>query len=211
MRLECTSPLHPLAGQYLMAYTDAAQQILSLPVFVQAMAGKELVIAPPVPADWLPGVEIMLRGPLGSGFHPPSTFKHLALADLSNHRGSRLLRLASELADRNIETVLLSDAAPEELPVEIEFLPLKSLNEVIAWSDYLALELPLSQMGLLHHLAGVSANTEFPASAEALIDTPMICGGMASCGVCSVRSNGHWLFACKDGPVFRLSQISGEE
>ena len=211
MRLACESPLHPLPGQYLLARTAGMQQIIPIPLFCRAVEGMDLIVAPPVPTDWLPGTEIYLRGPLGNGFHPPATMRHLVLADLSGNQGQRLLQLASDVVETTVETALLSDSAPDELPIEIEFLPIKALNEVLAWADYLAVEVPLGQLGVLRDLAGLQSIREFPMQSEALVDAPLICGGIGACGVCSVKVSGRWQLACKDGPVFRLNQLSEEE
>ncbi len=211
MRLECESPLHPLPGQYLLARSAGMQPILPVPLFCRSVEGSELTISPPLPADWQPGTEIYLHGPMGNGFHPPATMRHLVLADLSGNQGQRLLQLASDVLETTFETALLSDSAPDDLPVEIEFLPLKALSEVLAWADYLAVEVPLGQLGLLRDLAGLQSIREFPMQSEALVDTPLICGGIGACGVCSVKVSGRWLLACKDGPVFRLNQLSEEE
>jgi len=211
IRIICDTQLHPTPGQYLLARAPGSQQILPAALFVRLVDGSELTLAPPVPVDWLPGSEVYLHGPLGNGFHPPATMRHLVLADLSAKQGQRLLQLASEAAETVVETVLLSDSPPDDLPFEIETLPLKSLGEVLSWADYLAVEMTLAQLKLLRDLAGVHSNREFHASYEALIETPLICGGIAACGVCSVRVNGHWLLACKDGPVFRLNQLGEEE
>ena len=211
MRVACETALHPAPGQYLLAHASGLQQILPAALFVRSVDGKDLTFAPPVPVEWLPGTEIYLHGPLGNGFHPPLTMRHMVLADLSGNRGQRLLHLAADAAESVVETVLLSDSAPDDLPVEIEFLPLKSLSEVLAWADYVAVEMALGQEKWLRELVGVQTNRDFHAAAEALIDTPLICGGMAACGVCSVKVNGHWMLACKDGPVFRLNQLSEEE
>ena len=44
--------------------------------------------------------------------------------------------------------------------------------------------------------------------AQALIVTPMPCGGIAECGVCAVTVRRGWKMACKDGPVFDLKELT---
>lgn len=211
VRIETANPLRPIPGQYLLASGSSLHQVLPVALFVDSAQGTDLTAFPALPVEWTPGMEISLRGPLGNGFHPPMAVHHLALVDLSDHHGRRLLGVAEMRECETAEVVLLSNNQPEELPVEIEFLPLSALSEVIGWSDYLAVELSLQQMKTLRDLAGIRTNQEFPTFAEALIETPMICGGVASCGVCAVRVRGQWALACKEGPVFRIHQISEEE
>lgn len=209
-RLDCESPLHPAPGQYLLAHAESGPHIHPIPLFAHALENESLVVSPPIPAGWFPGLELLLRGPLGNGFHLPVSAHHLLLADLGPHHGQRLLSLA-QFHPQPIETVLLTDAAPSRLPVEIEVFPLKSFNEILPWADYAAVDLSLPQIKTLRDLSGLRSISEFPTSCEALIETPLICGGIATCGVCSVRVNHSWALACKDGPVFRLNQLSEDE
>jgi hypothetical protein len=210
VRIECASTLRPTPGQYLLAQVESSQQILPVPLFIESFETATLVVPPPVPPEWFPGLELSLRGPLGCGFHLPSAARRLLLTDLGNHHGHRLLSLVDS-AGHPLETVLLTDNPPSDLPVEIEVLPPKSLGEILPWADFAAFELPLHQLKSLRGLSGLSSLSEFPVHCEALIDTPLICGGIASCGVCSVRLNHGWALACKDGPVFRLNQLSEDE
>ena len=46
--------------------------------------------------------------------------------------------------------------------------------------------------------------------AQALVRTPMPCGALADCGVCTVRTSRGPKLACKDGPVFDLSLLAVE-
>jgi len=43
--------------------------------------------------------------------------------------------------------------------------------------------------------------------AQVLVVTPMPCGGLAECGVCAFTTRRGWKMACKDGPVFDLSEL----
>lgn len=209
-RIECGCALLPAVGQYLLAQADASQQVLPVPLFPQAMEGNDILAAPPVPQEWYPGLELSLRGPLGHGFHLPPSCRHLLLADLTPRHGQRLLGLA-KLREQPLETVLLTELPPLDLPVEIEVLPPGALREILPWADFIAAELALTQIKKLKTLAGVQLLAEFPAFSEALVDTPLLCSGIASCGVCSVRVNHRWVLACKEGPVFRLNQLSEDQ
>ena len=209
-RIECSCALLPAVGQYLLTQAEAVSSVLPVPLFPQAMEGNELVVAPPVPREWYPGMELSLRGPLGHGFHLPPSCRHLLLADLTRHHGQRLLGLA-QMRQQPLETVLLSDIPPLDLPLQIEVLPLSAMREILAWADFIAVELSLPQRNTLKALAGIQALAEFPTFAEALVDTPLPCAGIARCGVCSVRVNHRWALACKDGPVFRLNALGEDQ
>jgi Leu/Phe-tRNA-protein transferase len=50
----------------------------------------------------------------------------------------------------------------------------------------------------------------FPCPGQALIHTAMPCAGIAECGACAVRTRKSWRLACKDGPVFDISELELE-
>ena len=43
--------------------------------------------------------------------------------------------------------------------------------------------------------------------AQVLLHTPVPCGGVAECGVCAVTLRSGWALACREGPVFALSEV----
>jgi hypothetical protein len=61
-------------------------------------------------------------------------------------------------------------------------------------------------LGLREHV-GERWQTRFRFEAQALVITPMPCGGIAECGVCAVTARRGWKLACKDGPVFDLTEL----
>ena len=118
----------------------------------------------------------------------------MALADTS----ARLLPLIRLALDQGAAVLLLAGSSPESLPSSVEMMPVSSLGEAVAWADYLALDLPREAL---------SDTTVRGAAGQALVITPMPCGGMADCGACAIHVRRGSLLACKDGPVLDLKKI----
>ncbi len=210
-RLSCPAALVPAPGQYLMASSSSdTQAALSQPLFSAGTCPTGFFIAPPLPAHWLPGAELKLRGPLGHGFTLPGSARKVAL--IAWHLpGSRILALLEPALAQKASVVLLTDQHPANLPSVLEIQPLTALPEIIHWSDYLALETERSHLPALLPLLvpNLGSGYNLPArsgSAQILVDTPLPCAGMADCAICAVSlpPAKDYKLACKDGPVFTL-------
>jgi hypothetical protein len=125
----------------------------------------------------------------------------VALADTF----SRLWPLLELSFTQNAEVAILAESIPENLSPAVEILPLSALSEAAAWADYLALGLPRSQLG--RYLEKHRPSLLSASMAELFIETPLPCGSLAECGVCSIPLRHGYALACKDGPVFPLSEL----
>lgn len=212
-RISCPPALVPAPGQYLLASatTDPAA-VLAQPLFAGSPCPGGFYAAPPLPAHWLPGLELSLRGPLGRGFSLPASARAVALAAFDGLAG-RLLALLEPALAQNASVVLLADQPPAGLPAAVEILPLAALPETAPWADYLAVALPRERLpAVLDQLipgrksSYTHASTAPGGSTQLLVETPLPCGGLAECGACAVtlRSAHAYKLACKDGPVFDL-------
>jgi hypothetical protein len=227
-RLLCAPNLIPSPGQYLLTHEPdslarpgRADTPLAAPVFSAGAFPGGFLVAPPIPPDWRPGLILSLRGPLGRGFSLPASARCVALAALGE-TAARLNPLLAAALGQGASVVLVSDLELPGLPPEVEVRSMAALAEVAKWADFLALDLPRESLpGLREKLgSGSQAEVRFgahPVQAaspsgrdglrEALVVTPMPCGGMAECGVCAVTARRGWKMACKDGPVFDLDEI----
>lgn len=214
-RLLCTQNLIPSAGQYLLAHDPAflahggpgrANALLPTPVFGAGSAPGGFLAAPPIPPAWRPGVSLSLRGPLGRGFSLPVSARCVALIALGE-TAARLNPLLASALEQDAAVVLVSDLDLPDLPPEVELQPLAALGEVVKWADYLGLDLPRESLLGLRERLGFDRQAGVRYGAQALIVTPMPCGGMAECGVCAVTVRRGWKMACKDGPVFDLDAL----
>ena len=202
-RIACAPTLIPVPGQYLLAHDPASDDPLAVPVFSAGTAPDGFLAAPPLPRVWSPGLTLSLRGPLGRGFVLPPTVRRMALVALDVSPAPLLALLAPALA-QDASVALVCDAPPDDLPDDVEIRPLAALSEICDWADYLAVTVPRESLPGLRELLGYGGRSKIPRVAQALIVTPMPCGGLAECGVCSVIVKNGERLACKDGPVFDL-------
>ncbi|RPH60939.1 MAG: hypothetical protein EHM81_05290, partial [Chloroflexi bacterium] len=206
-RLSCPPALIPAPGQYLLAHaaTDSDAP-LAHPLFPTDTTSNGFHAAPPIPSNWLPGLELTLRGPLGRGFHLPPAARRVALAAFGS-TSARLLALLEPALSQKAEIVLLADTPPENLPAAIEISPLAALAEITPWADYLALDAPRAALPAIRDILNPGSRYFYPVAAEILVETPLPCGGMGECGVCAVPQRRGYRLACKDGPVFDLGTL----
>ena len=204
--IECPQPSLPQPGQYLLGWAasdlDAA---LAAPLFPTDLADDGFLAAG-IPPTWEPGTRLELRGPLGQGFNLPVTTRRLALGSVGGSL-DRLLPLIQPGLQQNMAITLYADRHPGNLPSAIEIYPLAGLSEALAWADLLALDLERRQIPLLRSLLNVEGDRRLPCPVQALIRTPLTCGGLADCGACAVVGRRHPLPSCTDGPVFSLNEL----
>ena len=202
-RIACPRTLIPAPGQYLLAHDPASRDPLAVPVFSGGSAREGFLAASPLPPGWNPGLALSLRGPLGRGFVLPVSARRVALAAL-DASPAYLLGLIPLAYAQGAALSLVCDDPPDGLPADVEIRPLAALAEVSAWADYLALAVPRASLPGRRERPGWPRPPQVPREAQALVVTPMPCGGLADCGVCSVEVKRGMELACKDGPVFNL-------
>jgi hypothetical protein len=217
-RLLCPQNLVPAPGQYLLAHGLASDALLAAPIFSAGLAPGGFFIAPPIPPEWRPGISLSLYGPLGRGFSLPTTAHCIALVALGETT-ARLNPLLAAALKSGASIVVVSELVLAGLPPEVEVQPVSALPDVAKWADYLALDLPRESLPWLRGVVGSDGKRRpdvkgvvhpVPQTGflrEALVLTPMPCGGMAECGVCAVTVRRGWKLTCKDGPVFDLDEL----
>ncbi len=204
-RILCPPLLVPAPGQYLLAH-DGSDAPLAVPVFPSGPAADGFLAAPSLPRAWTPGTPLHLRGPLGRGFSLPVTVRRLALLAWDD-TPARLLALLPSALKQGAAVTLVCESAPRDLSAEVEVQPMKALDEVLAWADFLAVDVERESLpGLKERLGGRNQRW---GEAQVLVRTAMPCGALAECGVCAVRVRNGWRMACKDGPVFDWNELKG--
>lgn len=206
-RLLCPQSLIPKPGQYLLAYDPASDDPLPAPVFNAGSVPGGFLLSPPIPPKWQPGTTLSLRGPLGRGFTLPVSSQRVALVPLGE-TSMRLKPLLVAALEQNASVVLVSDLDAPNLPHEVEIQPSSSLQEVAQWADYVAIDLPREKLSELRETLGGSEQFEAAVDTQALVITPVPCGGMGECGVCAVKVKRGWKMTCVDGPVFNLRELA---
>jgi NAD(P)H-flavin reductase len=208
-RIVCSPRLIPRPGQYVLVVAERSKAPLAAVIFAAQAFPDGFIAAPPVPADWTPGTLVHMRGPLGHGFRVPSAARRIALIAFDDS-ARRLLYLLAAVPRPDASVTLVCANPPHDLPLDVEVQPLAALVDAWKWSDYAALDLSReSTPALLDMLRNVDART-LVANAEALVRTPMPCGGLAQCGACAVRAPRGAQLACEDGPVFDFRLLLAE-
>lgn len=147
---------------------------------------------------------MLLRGPLGNGFRIPVEARRVVLVAFER-LSAPLLPLGGDFLANGGEVSLLVDGDFPLLPASVEISPLKALSEALRWADYAACAVPIERLASARgKLSAAGGHTNM----QILVQAPMPCGGLATCGVCAFSSSqGKTLLACEDGPVFDWSQI----
>lgn len=201
----------PAPGQYLQAHRpqDHAQPA-GVSLFPGGIArpdpdANQFTTASLIPADWQPGDQLQVRGPLGKGFQIPARSGRLALCafgEVSDH----LLPLARIMLDQNGEVALFTGGDFSQLPARVEVNPLADLTDACAWADIMACAVPVEEFSAareqLERLSPIRCETQL------LVYGQYPCAAAAECGVCALWTrSGQTRLACQDGPVFDWRQI----
>ena len=213
VRIQCDLSLIPAPGQYLLAYADGSDSPLAASVFsaksfanTQKTSASGFLAAPPIPTLWNLGMRLHFRGPLGHGFILPKDVRRVALIALDDFP-VRLLALLDTTLKQEVSIVLVCRTPPDDLSLQIEVQSLSALMDVCNWAEYIAIDSARDALPELKKMLGRSSPFIVMNEAQILIRTPMPCGALAECGVCTIESHRGPLLACKDGPVFDLKDL----
>ncbi len=213
VRIQCDPSVIPAPGQYLLAYADDSNSPLATSVFPARSFADGFLAAPPILTSWNLGIRLHLRGPLGHGFVLPNEARRVALIAYDTQQASasdspiRLLALLDTAFRQEASIVLVCQIPPEELPFQIEVQPLSALLDVCNWAEYIAMDVDRGSLPDLKKMLGMNGSLKAKNEAQIFIQTPMPCGTLAECGVCTIESHHGPLLVCKDGPVFDLKAL----
>lgn len=199
-RLECPPALVPAPGQYVLAHSPTADDPLAIPLFSAGDCADGFLTASRLPRNWHPGTRLRLRGPLGNGFTLPVLSRRVALV-VFHASPAYLLGLIPVSLAQGASVALVCDSPPGDLPADVEIHPMAALMDICAWADTLAL---VTSRPFLPEL---EKHLQLPRLAQALILSPMPCGGLAECGVCTIETKRGNKLVCEDGPVFDLADL----
>jgi dihydroorotate dehydrogenase electron transfer subunit len=205
----CDNSTVPAPGRYLLAHEAGSDAPLATELFAAEYRSHGFVAAPPLPSVWLPGAVLDIRGPLGNGFVLPPGARRVALIAF-NDDPAPLLPLVGEAVRQAAAVALVCANPPLELPLHVEVHPPAALRDICMWSDYAAFIVERDSVDALVRTVTQGQGLVVGGEALALIRTPMPCGGLADCGVCTVRTKNGPRLACVDGPVFELGVLSLE-
>lgn len=208
-RINCPVGMVPGPGQYVMAHAAGSDDPLPTVIYSARSMTDGMLSAPGVPGQWSPGTRLYLRGPLGHGFTLPRATSRVALIAWDDGP-SRLLALLEHASRQDASIALVCENPPAELPPHVEVLPLRALIDVLTWADYAAFDAGRESLAGLKARLREGGKSSARAEAQVLVRVPMPCGGLAQCGVCTVRAGRVNSLACEQGPVFDLNLLDLE-
>lgn len=200
-------------GQYL-DISPAGQRPALPQTYFPSRYSDGLLTVSAIPESWLPGMELVVRGPFGNGFQAAASVQKLCLAawDSDPLRLVWLLRQAV-IARREVILVLskpLDPLSTPDIPEDVEILAPDQFGDAMVWADYIAMDCPLEQFARVRPFAAALRKRLNECPVQVLVRTPFPCLGIAECGICAVPSKKGYRLACKDGPVFNFSDLDWE-
>ncbi len=205
--IRCSDGLIPAPGQYVLAHAAGSEAPLATILFAAARFPGGFLAAPPIPSTWGVGAQLHLRGPLGHGFRLPASARRIALVAF-RCSARTLLGLLEPAFRQDASVTLVGEDAPEDLPLQVEVQPAHALLDVCKWADFVAFDVSRERLPELKEIMQ-AGRLAFKSEAQALVRTPMPCGALAACGVCTIEAGRVALLACEDGPVFDFDQLMG--
>lgn len=204
----------PKPGQFLQANQPGqSEEVLATSLFpsgislpVEKSEDSEVLVWGDLPVHWEAGTPLVLRGPIGNGFALPKNLKRLALVALGQSPG-RLLPLIPLALDLGAEVALFSGQAIPELPLAVEVRSLSAVQEAGEWADFLAIDCPVDRVEHIPKILGVDEDFPRQVIGQVLLTSPMPCGGLAQCGICTAKLRKKEKLICEYGPVFSLRDL----
>ena len=196
-------------GRYILANAeDNPGELLPTPLFAAGEQKNGLVqVAPPLTESWYAGIALAARGPLGKGLQLPPTAQRVLLGSSGAPVPYRLLGLIAPALRQGAAVAVAGTALPGSIPAEVELINPESLAEAARWADFVALEIPVNEIGGVRNLLGIKPANGPACEIQILAVSSMPCGGIASCGLCAIPGRKWHLLACADGPVFSWPEL----
>ena len=205
VRVSCPPSLVPTPGQYLLA-SDGSDSPLPVSLFYTDSSTEGFSAAIPDGVTWSPGQFLHLRGPLGRGFTLPASARKVGLVLLEDDP-TRLRGLIRPALQQDAAVVFVCDSAPENLHDDVEIQPISALEDILTWADFMALDVTRQSLSSLRERLRHQRQQLIGMGAQAMVRTPVPCGGIADCSICAVPLKSDWKLACKDGPVFDWQEL----
>jgi hypothetical protein len=203
-RITCDAKDIPLPGQAVLSRHDHLKDSLRKLIFPAGSSPDGFITDIAPDPRWNYGDLLDLLGPLGKGFTPPlATSKWLLVS--FQQPPVKLLPLIDLGLERGVSITLFTNDAIPAVPPQVEVNP--DLTDALRWADFFAIDLLLDDFSKLRSLLEINDLNNIPLDGQVLLTTPIPCG-FGACGACSVKGQHSWKLACREGPVFDLSDLA---
>ncbi len=154
--------------------------------------------------QWQIGKNILVRGPIGNGFHPIGRYGKILFIVPGEVIGS--LQPLIDIAIQSQKSLAISNKNNNwRIHPEAEIILIEDIDFAISWADFIYLECARNELKNFQDLINKIKHHHTPS--EIFIYSPVLCGGNADCMVCSVLTKSGFRRICKDGPVLPIEEL----
>lgn len=189
-------------GQFFIVYNPEKDDRL-FPIYFTLQLD-EIFFMKPKNTNWEIGDQLIVKGPIGSGFTYYSNFQNLLCISLDNLYGG-LNPMINRSIDNGKNVAYMVENSNIVLPNSVEIVFPDMLDENLSWADYVLIEAERDHLEQSKEIINKVLNSGIPS--EILIYCPILCTGDSQCMVCSVKTKKGWIRTCQHGTVFKLTEL----
>lgn len=202
-RLTCSPQAIPQAGQAALAINETTDSPLRRTLFPLELLKDGFRCLIPPGERWLPGDQLNVLSPIGTGFQPPSGSRRWLL--IAYHcEPHPLMPLIDLGGEQGAAIAYHSDRKLAGLPTDVEVLPQAELG--FEWADFAAIALPTAFIAEVRANFGRFADLPIPCPTQVLFVDDLVCG-FGGCLSCALPSQAGWILRCQQGPVIEWEQL----
>ena len=189
-------------GQFLIAYNPEKDDHL-IPIYF-ALLLDDIFFMKPKNTNWEIGDQLIVKGPIGSGFLNDYNFQNLLCVSLDLPRGG-LNPVIDHCVGTGKNVAYMLDDTDVGLPNSVEIVFPEMLDENLLWADYVLIEAERDHLDQSKEILKRILDSGIPT--EILIYCPILCSGDSKCMVCTVKTKKGWIRTCQNGTVFNLNEL----
>jgi len=189
-------------GQFLIVYHPEKDDHLIPIYFISQL--DDVFFLKPSNANWEIGDQLIVKGPIGTGFSENSPFQNLFCVSFGESKGSLIPVVEKSVRIGKNVAYMLEDINLV-LPYSVEIVFPETLEETFLWADRILIEVERDQMEKNQDMLRKIMNSKIPT--EILVYCPILCSGVSQCSVCAVKSKKGWVQTCQQGTVFNLYDL----
>jgi len=189
-------------GQFLIVYNPEKDDQL-IPIYFTLQLD-DIYFTKPKITNWEVGDQLIVKGPIGTGFSNHYNFQNLLCISLDQSHGS-LNPLIDHCVRIGKNVAYMVDEINLTLPNSVEIVFPDMLDEHLLWADYVVIEIERDNMEKNRETLKKILNSDIQT--EILIYCPILCSGDSQCMVCSVKTKKGWIRTCQHGTVFNLNEL----
>ncbi len=189
-------------GQFFIVYNPEKDDHLCPIYFTLHL--DEIYFMEPNYSNWEIGDNLIVKGPIGTGFSIKSNFQNLLCISVDQSHGG-LNPLIDHCVNIGKNVAYMVDDINLALPNSVEIVLPEMLNENLLWADCIVIEIERDNLEKNQEILKKILDTDIPT--EILIYCPILCSGDSQCMVCSVKTKKGWIQTCQQGTVFNLNEL----